>query len=87
MLEVFTKTLKSESKTIEYIQTRLRSASDIYKKGGHITMVYKDQLFRMHYDNRRLLVLPKNNSSNPSLLVSNSLQNISQGPNLRFISK
>jgi hypothetical protein len=34
-------------------------------------MVYKDQLFRMHYDNRRLLVLPNNNSSNPSLLDSN----------------
>lgn len=41
LLEVFLNTIKSENKTIEYIQTRLRSASEIYKKGGHVTMVVK----------------------------------------------
>lgn len=48
--------IKTESKTIEFIQSRLRSASEIYKKGGHVTMQYRDQLFRMHYDNRRVLL-------------------------------
>jgi hypothetical protein len=55
MLEGFISTFKSEHKTLEFIQSRLRSASEIYKKGGQVTMVYRDQLFRMHYDNRRVL--------------------------------
>jgi Ni/Co efflux regulator RcnB len=58
MIDVFTETFKSESKTIEYIQSRLRSASDIYKKGGHVTMVYRDQQFRMHFYNKRVLEDP-----------------------------
>jgi hypothetical protein len=33
MIKIFTDTFKSESKTIEYIQSRLRSATDIYKHG------------------------------------------------------
>jgi len=55
MLKGFISIFKSENKTIEYVQGRLRSASDIYKKGGHVTMVRRDQLFRMHFDNRRIL--------------------------------
>ena len=47
--------LKSEVKTIEYVQSSLRSASEIYKEGGNVTPKYRDQQFRMHYDNRRLL--------------------------------
>jgi len=58
MLEILIETFQSESKTIEYIQSRLRSATDIFKKGGHVTMVYKDQQFRMHYDNKRVLEVP-----------------------------
>lgn len=52
MLEILIETFQSESKTIEYIQSRLRSATDIFQKGGHVTMVYKDQQFRMHYDKK-----------------------------------
>jgi hypothetical protein len=55
MLKSFISTMKTENKTIEFVQSRLRSASDIYKRGGHVTMVRRDQLFRMHYDNRRQL--------------------------------
>ena len=89
LLEILSSTLLTESKSIEYIQTRLRSASDIYKRGGHVTMVYRDQKFRLHYDNRRVLILPHNHDLgiNPVLLDSNPLINISQGLNLRFISK
>jgi hypothetical protein len=49
MLSVFLATVKSEHKTIEYVQSRLRSANEIYKRGGQLTMVKKDQLFRMHF--------------------------------------
>jgi len=55
MLKCFLEVVKSENKTIEYVQGRLRSASEIYKRGGHVTMESRDQLFRMHFDNRRVL--------------------------------
>jgi hypothetical protein len=55
LVDIFTQTIKTEYKTIEYIQSSLRSASEVYKHGGHVTMKYRDQLFRMHYDNRRKL--------------------------------
>ena len=103
MLEVFTETFHTESKSIEYIQTRLRSAKDIFKHGGHVTMLFKDQQFRMHFDNKRLLISDSvisnsisisnsnsNSNSNPIdeiLLDSKPLTSVSQGENLRFISK
>lgn len=93
LVDKFTQVLKSESKSMEYIQARLRSASDIYKQGGHVTMVYKDQQFRMHFDNRRLIVAPKTESDSTnkpslnSLLDSKPLKNITQGKNLRFMAK
>jgi hypothetical protein len=34
-------------KTITFTTTSLRSATDIYKYGGHVTMVYRDQDFRL----------------------------------------
>lgn len=56
MKEVFSQALKSEKKTIGFVQHRLRSATDIYKKGGHVISTYKDQIFRLHFDNRRVLL-------------------------------
>jgi len=55
MLACFIKTLKTPERSIEFIQNRLRSATDIIKKGGHVTSLKRDQKFRMHFDNRRLL--------------------------------
>jgi len=55
---LFLETMKSPDKEIEYIQTSLRSALDLYRSGGHVTMVYKDQIFRLHYDNRREILEP-----------------------------
>lgn len=49
----------SSGKSISFIQHSLRSALDIYRGGGHVTDVFKDRLFRMHYDNRRLIIVPK----------------------------
>ena len=76
---------------MEYVQSRLRSASDIYKQGGHVTPVYRDQLFRMHYDNRRLIVEPEKpadfDNFNNCLLDSKPVRNVNEALNLRFISK
>jgi hypothetical protein len=87
MLELFINTMKTEHKTIEYVQSRLRSASDIYKKGGQVVMVKKDQLFRMHFYNRR--VLQGETSIPPAvemLMDSLPLPEIKVGANFRGIS-
>jgi len=87
-LKGFLGVLKSETKTLEFRQSRLRSATEIYSKGGHVTMVYKDQIFRMHYDNRRVLewesTIP---ASIEQLIDSKPLTNVSHGKNLRFIGR
>ena len=88
MLKGFISIFKSENKTIEYVQGRLRSASDIYKKGGHVTMVRRDQLFRMHFDNRR--ILEWETSIPPTienLIDSKPMEDIDQAKNLRFIAR
>jgi hypothetical protein len=46
-------------KEIEFINTSLRSGLDIYKQGGHVTRVHRDQIFRLFNDGRRSLIIPK----------------------------
>jgi hypothetical protein len=43
-------------KTITFISESLRSAKDLIKHGGHVTMIYRDQSYRVHYDNKRMVV-------------------------------
>jgi hypothetical protein len=33
----------SDDKTLEFISRRLRTASDIFKKGGHVTSILTDK--------------------------------------------
>jgi hypothetical protein len=82
---VFNETLKSESKTIEFVQSRLRSATDVFKYGGHVTKVYRDQQFRMHFDNKR--VLAPDHKGDIALIDSTPLLSVKHGENLRYISK
>lgn len=88
MLKQFIETVKTEIKTLGFVQSRLRSATEIYKKGGQVTMVRRDQIFRMHFDNRRLLdwetTIP---STIEKFIDSKPLLDISQGQNLRFIGR
>lgn len=58
-------TLNTDEKELEFIQTSLRSALDLYKDGGHVTMIQKDQTFRLHYDNRRLIDAYESDIENP----------------------
>lgn len=88
LLEGFLETMRSESKSLEFIQSRLRSATDIYKKGGHVTMIHRDQIFRMHFDNRRELAgTVTTPGALESLIDSQPLKSIAQGRNLRTITK
>jgi len=83
--------LKKEDKSLEFIQFSLRSALDIYKEGGHVTPVYKDQKFRLQYDNKRLIIIPKGYED--TIDFSNILLDSVPVPNkefskiLRFLSK
>lgn len=38
---------------------RIRSAKDIFNKGGHVTPVFKDQKIIMYHDNRRQIIEPE----------------------------
>lgn len=68
------------------MQGSLRSASDVYKKGGNVTMKYRDQLFRMHFDNRRLLQWEASIPPSIEVLVdSTPITGVNQCKNLRYI--
>jgi hypothetical protein len=86
---VFINTLKSPDKSLEYIQTSLRSALDIYREGGHVTPTYKDQIFRMHFDNRRIIQAEVNDIDIDIDVILNSLPvpNKEYCATLRYVSK
>jgi hypothetical protein len=57
LLEEITNIMTTErNKNIEFIQTGLRSANDIFKKGGHMIATYKDRSFSLEYDNKRCII-------------------------------
>ena len=87
---LFKEVLKSEEKSIEFIQSSLRSALDLYKKGGHVTMNYRDQIFRLHYDNRRLIKELDNIDNidfSSILLDSDPLEDVKHCGTLRYLGK
>lgn len=83
--------LSSENKFFEYIQFSLRSAKDIYLKGGHVTPVYRDQIFRIQFDNRRKILLEDAFKDefdwSQRLLDSKPLKNVEECDTLRSLSK
>jgi len=48
--------MESDIKQIESIQFTLRSPDSIMHKGGHATGEYRDQLYSLCYDDKRLIV-------------------------------
>ena len=56
LIPLFKNILKSKDKFFEYTRKSLRSAKDIFNKGGHVTTILKDQVFRLYHDNRRSIV-------------------------------
>jgi hypothetical protein len=88
---IFKDILKTKDKFMEYTRFSLRSAKDIFKKGGHVTSVYKDQTFRLFFDNRREIIEPKGFKDSfdlsSILLDSKPLKNINHCKTQRFLSK
>ena len=93
LVDLFKNVLKSGDKFFEFTRKSLRSAKDIFNKGGHVTAILKDQMFRLFYDNRRRIIEPievansKNVDRSNMLLDSEPLLNIYQCKTLRFLSK
>lgn len=46
----------NNKKSFEYIQTSLRSATDVYKNGGHVIQKFKDRKYSLCYDNKRRIL-------------------------------
>lgn len=88
---MFRNTMGGEDRVIEFIQGSLRSAKDIYLHGGHVTKTYADRVFRLEYDNKRVLNLPieSSNLSNDysnTLLDSSPANDVDVVKKLRFLS-
>jgi hypothetical protein len=76
--------LLTKEKSFNFLTSRLRSAKDIYLKGGHVTMIYSDQIYRLMFDNKRIIL---DKDINVTLFDSKPLKNIEEGKMLRYISK
>jgi hypothetical protein len=67
----------------------MRSAKDVFTKGGHVTSIYRDQQFRLHFY-KRVLYTSNSNTNIPMeeyLLDSSPVVSVKHCENLRFISK
>ncbi|KAI1430456.1 hypothetical protein GGR50DRAFT_702051, partial [Xylaria sp. CBS 124048] len=58
LIEEFTRLMgdKDINGVIEYIESGLRSATDIFKRGGHVIAKYKDKRFSLNYDDKRRIL-------------------------------
>jgi hypothetical protein len=91
LITQFKDLLKSGEKFAEYTRKSLRGAKDIFDKGGHVTTVMKDQIFRLYYDNRRRIIDNRESTNSVDLsnvlLDSEPLKGIDQCKTLRFLAK
>lgn len=95
LVDIFKATLGSDKKYFEFTRNSLRSAKDVFDKGGHVMMTMKDQIFRLFYDNRRRIIDPSGISSWKSscfdfsnkLMDSLPLLDINDCKTRRFITK
>lgn len=90
MVTLFKNILSTREKVFEYTQQSTRSAKDIFNQGGHVIIKYKNQRVRLLYDNRRIILEPKDfegfDLSN-QLFDSNPHQDIDGCSKARFLSK
>jgi hypothetical protein len=93
LVSQFKNILSSKDKYADFVRKSLRGAKDIFEKGGHVARTFKDQVFRLHYDNRRRIIEPHDFKYTDStdlsnkLLDSQPLENINKCKTLRFLAK
>jgi hypothetical protein len=83
----FIKILGDDDQKIEFIESSLRGGNEIYKKGGHVIMKYKEKEFSLRYDNRRKIITKENNLDlSAQLLDSEPLGELEDAKIYRSIS-
>ena len=77
--KIFSDLLKvnNKNKSLEYLQTSLRSPIDIVKIGGHVTKKYRDQKFSLLYDNRREIIEAVPETKTKNIMNDNNINLIS----------
>jgi len=71
------------NKELTFIQEQLRSGKDIFKFGGNVTEILTDKVYRIMYDNKRIII----DKEGETLLDSKPLNSVDEGSLLRYISK
>lgn len=56
MIEVINSEGDNTQKSIEFVQSGLRGAPEIYKYGGHVLSKHSDRKYSLEYDNKRCVV-------------------------------
>jgi hypothetical protein len=74
----------SYGNSIECLYSSLRSATDIFKDGGHVTPIYRDQTYSLDFDHKRRI---SGTLKNTSLIDSMPLKNYTEGRILRLLAK
>lgn len=74
--------MDTNEKAFNFLKMQLRGAKEIYMKGGQVTSVYSDQMYRVMYDNKRIII----DDINSNLLDSRPLNNVDEGMLVRYIS-
>lgn len=72
-------------KELTFIQKQLRSGKDIFNHGGQVTDVYSDKIFRIMFDNKRMI--QDIGVDNKTLYDSKPLITVDEGSLLRSIGK
>lgn len=85
LIGILSETVSSESHELEYVQKSLRSAKTISLEGGHVTPIYRDQIFRMCSDNRRRFHEEPLDLGG-SLYDSSPVLNVLEAKTLRYLS-
>lgn len=80
--DVFLNALKNNNE-LYYLEERLRSGKDIYQQGGHVTDIFSDKVYRLLYDNKRVII----EKEGETLLDSRPLKSVDEGKLLRYIGK
>jgi hypothetical protein len=72
-----------DTKELTFVQKQLRSGKDIFKHGGHVTEVLTDKIYRLMYDNKRIII----EKEGETLLDSKPLNTVEEGSLIRFMGK
>jgi hypothetical protein len=76
-------------KSSSFHYEKVKDSKDLYKlrlrSGGHVTMKYRDQRFRLHYNNMRVVLNPRNLDLLTNMLETRPISSVEEAILLRKI--